>query len=60
MITLATIFLNIGHPGLIFDPRNKSSASAVVADAADMPAETVKYEQYRSSEEVRERGSAAV
>jgi hypothetical protein len=60
MIVLATVFLNIGHPGLIFDPRNKSSDPAVVVDATGMPAETVKYEQYNSSDEVRERDSAAV
>jgi hypothetical protein len=24
MITLGTIFLNIGHPGLVFDPRKNN------------------------------------
>jgi hypothetical protein len=56
MIILATIFLNIGHPGLIFDPRNKASASV----PAIAPTGTPKDEQYSSSDEVRENGSAAV
>jgi hypothetical protein len=53
MIILATIFLNIGHPGLIFEPKNKTLGSAVSSGG-------VKDEQYSSSDEVREMGSAAV
>jgi hypothetical protein len=30
MITLGTIFLNIGHPGLVFDPRKNNMASKAV------------------------------
>ena len=56
MIILATIFLNIGHPGLIFDPRNKASGSVVDAT----PAGTVKDEQYSTSDEIRVSNSAAV
>jgi hypothetical protein len=56
MIILATIFLNIGHPGLIFDPRNKTMASA----AATAPAGDVKDEQYSSSDEARENNRAVV
>lgn len=58
MIILATIFLNIGHPGLIFDPRNKSLSSVVNAAAA--PTGSVKDEQYSSSDEIRENRSSAV
>jgi hypothetical protein len=33
MITLGTIFLNIGHPGLVFDPRkNNMSFKAATKD----------------------------
>ena len=53
MIILATIFLNIGHPGLIFEPKNKTLGSATVSAG-------VKDEQYSSSDEVREMGSAVV
>jgi hypothetical protein len=56
MIILATIFLNIGHPGLIFDPKNKTSSSV----AATAPTGNIKDEQYSSSDEVRENSSAAV
>jgi hypothetical protein len=31
MITLGAIFLNIGHPGLIFDPRKNNMTSKVAA-----------------------------
>jgi hypothetical protein len=31
MITLGTIFLNIGHPGLVFDPRKNNMTSKSVA-----------------------------
>jgi hypothetical protein len=31
MITLGTIFLNIGHPGLVFDPRKNNMASRAAA-----------------------------
>jgi len=57
MIILAAIFLNIGHPGLIFDPRNKTMASAAAATA---PAGDVKDEQYSSSDEARENSRAVV
>jgi hypothetical protein len=57
MIILATIFLNIGHPGLIFDPRGKTSGSVVDATAL---IGGVKDEQYSSGDEVRERSSGAV
>jgi hypothetical protein len=55
MIILATIFLNIGHPGLIFESKHKDPASVVT----DTPA-SVKNEQYSSSDETRENSSAAV
>ena len=54
MIILATIFLNIGHPGLIFEPKNKTLGFATVSSGG------VKDEQYSSSDEVREMGSAVV
>jgi hypothetical protein len=57
MIILATIFLNIGHPGLIFEPKNKTLGSV---DAAAASRGGVKDEQYSSSDEVRENSSAAV
>jgi hypothetical protein len=57
MIILATIFLNIGHPGLIFEPKNKTLGSV---DAATASNGGVKDEQYSSSDEVRENSSAAV
>jgi len=31
MITLGTIFLNIGHPGLVFDPRKNNMTSRATA-----------------------------
>lgn len=35
MITLGVIFLNIGHPGLVFDPRKNNMASkAAVKDVS--------------------------
>jgi hypothetical protein len=52
MIILATIFLNIGHPGLIFEPGNKTSIAA--------PIDNVKDEHYSSSDEVREGNSTVV
>jgi hypothetical protein len=55
MIILATIFLNIGHPGLIFEPRHKNPACVV----SDKPA-GVKNEQYSSGDETGENSSAAV
>jgi hypothetical protein len=54
MIVLAAIFLNIGHPGAIFGPRNKTSALIVAAT----PTGNTKDEQYSSSDEVRERNTA--
>lgn len=46
MILLGTIFLNIGHPGLVFAPSRNGSDSSPVA--------TVKDEQYSSSEEAKQ------
>ena len=57
MIILATGFLNIGHPGLIFDPRGKTLGSVVDATA---PSGGVKDEQYSSGDEVRKGSSGAV
>jgi len=56
MVALGAIFLNIGHPGLIFDPSNKVSASS----AAVTPVETVKDKQYSSTDEVGESRSSTV
>jgi hypothetical protein len=55
MIILATIFLNIGHPGLIFDPRETSPATVI-------PTEIDKTEQdgSSSSDEARQGTSATV
>jgi len=53
MIILGAIFLNIGHPGLIFDSSSKTSTSA-----ADQSVDIVKDEQYISGEESRETSSA--
>jgi len=33
MITLGAIFLNIGHPGLIFDPRKNNMATTAAVKA---------------------------
>lgn len=43
MIILGTMFLNIGHPGLVFAPNRQGTASAPVAP--------IKDEHYSSGEE---------
>ena len=46
MICLAVIFLNIGHPGLVFDPRKNNIGTK--AAAKEEPASSSDEEKERS------------